>query len=1482
MAFRLPRVPGPRRAGPIAPKRSVTAEPAGHAARRQDALRGAVRRPLEALEGRTLLSITPPLPDAPVMGINVDAIHDFSTAWVFNDTFKASRPWLSHAYNTVTGAENFNDSTPVAVDANGWPTQLATWTNDQGQVIRQRISTLMFREIGDKYPAGTYRAEWEGTGSVSFAFAAQAVQTGTTPQGKRFAVLNVTPNNSGIWLKINDLDPADPVRNMRVWMPDYDTDGNGTPDASFAGKDWRPGDSFSPFHPEFVNRLKPFGSLRFMEWGDTNGSTLLTWDQRRRVDEARQTGDGRGVAIEYMVELANEVDADPWFNMPFAADDDYIRNYATLVLNSLEPDKKVYVEWSNEIWNFASGFKAFHWITDQLARPENASYGGESGRWKFAADQTKRDFDIWTDVFTAAGQQDRLVRVVAGQTANSFVLEQLLLNMEGKFDAVSSAAYFGFNSTQTAGFNASTTPEDIARAVLDNVPVSLSRMQKHKDLADQYSRSLGRPIEYVNYEWGQGTTADGRNVNWLQALYDAQTHPLMYEAYDDMMRGARDMGVGLMEHFTYVNKYSKFGTWGALQYQNEPISQAPKYQALLDGVSGFMYRPEFRIETVDRFLNEFGQSSANFRVSRGGDTSTAVDVTFTAGGTAGAADIQPLPSTISFAAGEVSKLVTVTAVDDALREGAETLTLTLTNGTGYKVDYRTSSASVTVHDDEGSVVWGVPIQNASFETGDFTGWALKPTGTTNKNAVVPIVDAGVRPPGPKDGRYFVWGAGRPNNIGGGATPAGVAQRFDLSGHAERIDWGFANLNFTGWGSGEGVGTDHAYLEVAFYDAPTGGSQIGTAVVSNKAEAPNVWTAMALNALVPVGARGVELRAFAWRPPQFNTTSAGFDDLSARLTYSLLPTVGVSAGPAAAEGGANSSFTFTRGGPPVAGPLTVQYTVAGTATAGADYQPLTGTVTIPAGQTSVTVPLSVVNDLIVELPETVQVTVVAGAAYDAAPAAAGGTATVTVNDNDKPAVTVAAIDAAASELGRDPAIFTFTRASDLLSVPLVVRYTVNGTASASDYGTLSRTVTIPVGERSATVTVTPTDDLMQEVPETVVLTVAADGAYVVGSPSNASATIADDDLPVVTIEETDGSAAEAGQDPAVLTVRRTSDVINYPLTVRLFVNGTATEGADYAQVSHAVTIPAGQTTATFTVTPNDDALQEPTEAVVVTVVAGQGYTLGQQLTASALILDNDGAPAVAEVRVGGSAWTAAFLNELRRSGLGAVAGGFSVTAAGQLKTLPWTNVNTVSLRFTENVLVQQGDLAVRGVRVPAYAVSGFAYDPATFTATWTLAAPVAPGDKLLLDLDGTTAGAVTDSAGLPLDGEWANGGAGPGQFPSGNGAAGGNFRFRFNVLPGDANRDGVVNTSDFFLVRNSIGKSTANPGPASSAGTYSVFYDLNGDAVINTSDLLLARSEIGRSLPAGEPAAAAPSPSMFSARRVTTRLWSAVEAEAGRA
>ncbi|PZQ60281.1 MAG: hypothetical protein DI570_14455 [Phenylobacterium zucineum] len=98
----------------------------------------------------------------------------------------------------------------------------------------------------------------------------------------------------------------------------------------------------------------------------------------------------------------------------------------------------------------------------------------------------------------------------------------------------------------------------------------------------------------------------------------------------------------------------------------------------------------------------------------------------------------------------------------------------------------------------------------------------------------------------------------------------------------------------------------------------------------------------------------------------------------------VPIVSVTATDARAVEGSDPAFTFTftREGPDLSQPLTVTFTVGGSATAGVDYTPAsTGSVTFAANQATATVTFQAVDDTVIEGRETVQVTLVDGAAYD---------------------------------------------------------------------------------------------------------------------------------------------------------------------------------------------------------------------------------------------------------------------------------------------------------------------------------------------------------------------------------------------------------------------------------------------------------------------------------------------------------------------
>ncbi len=183
------------------------------------------------------------------------------------------------------------------------------------------------------------------------------------------------------------------------------------------------------FAADYLESLKPYGLIRFMDLSGVNGNDPNpVWATRARVDGIGSPANGPGIAIEHMIALANHANADAWFNVPWNADDDYVRNMAQLVHDGMPGNRHVYVELGNEVWNYMFG------VTNQ-AEKEGLAKGFASPRDRVEAmlmryaENTSRVMRIWSKVF--ADRPGQLVRVSGTQSANPWVSE-VILGAQGK------------------------------------------------------------------------------------------------------------------------------------------------------------------------------------------------------------------------------------------------------------------------------------------------------------------------------------------------------------------------------------------------------------------------------------------------------------------------------------------------------------------------------------------------------------------------------------------------------------------------------------------------------------------------------------------------------------------------------------------------------------------------------------------------------------------------------------------------------------------------------------------------------------------------------------------------------------------------------------------------------------------------------------------------------------------------------------------
>lgn len=167
---------------------------------------------------------------------------------------------------------------------------------------------------------------------------------------------------------------------------------------------------------------------------------------------------------------------------------------------------------------------------------------------------------------------------------------------------------------------------------------------------------------------------------------------------------------------------------------------------------------------------------------------------------------------------------------------------------------------------------------------------------------------------------------------------------------------------------------------------------------------------------------------------------------------------------------------------------------------------------------------------------------------------------------------------------------------------------------------------------------------------------------------------------------------------------------------------------------------------------------------------------------------------------------------------------------------------IQIGFTEAITAPIPAGAITIWTVGAGPITNFttSYEGLTNILTVNFASPIRD-DRLTLVVDYS----ITDIAGNELDGEIVD--PANALLPSGDGVRGGQAVFRINVLQGDANRDGIVDTADAMVI-------VASLGLCQNVAGFDPLADLNLDGCVNAQDVAMFRLGEGRSLPATDGAA----------------------------
>jgi len=474
------------------------------------------------------------------LGINLAGVTYWSAEIVFVDLFRHSQTWKSQA-----PGKGYDQGGPLDLTDEGWVRSLRGDGHFADSIVLSRP------RLG--YPAGVYTCLYEGKGKIGFAHRTKVVEE--SPGRIRVEVNN---DLDLLTLRITETDPADPVRDIRFILPGFED--------TYQGQ---------PFHPEFLQRWEKFKVLRFMDLQRTNGSKQIDWSDRA-TPQMQTQGTDAGVALGYLIQLANTLDADPWFCMPHLAGDDYVRRFAEMVKADLKPDLKVHVEYSNECWN---GIFAQARYCREKGKALGLSDNDYQAQLRYFSRRSVEIFRIWEDVF---GGSDRLVRVLAAQSANPWTSEQVMdfEKAHEHADVLGIAPYFG------NALGNPKTQDEVAQMTVDEVLDRCAEQiaEGNKTIAQQARLAGERGLRLVAYEAGQHLVGHGgaENNKPLEELFHAANrHPRMKTLYLDYLAGWKQNGGTLAAIFSSLGTWSKWGSWGLMEYHGQPADEAPKYQAVL-------------------------------------------------------------------------------------------------------------------------------------------------------------------------------------------------------------------------------------------------------------------------------------------------------------------------------------------------------------------------------------------------------------------------------------------------------------------------------------------------------------------------------------------------------------------------------------------------------------------------------------------------------------------------------------------------------------------------------------------------------------------------------------------------------------------------------------------------------------------------------------------------------------------------------------
>ena len=486
------------------------------------------------------------------IGMNLSGISYYSMEAPFIDRFK-----MNAGFFLLGGQYHFDTPDPSWLDSNGWPIHALP----DGSVYGFSVP-LDPTDTGETH---RFVLSYTGTGDFTIIGGHNVVRTDgqVTFDGDPTAIVEFTTSAS------------DPVKDIHIVREDQVAAFN-------AGE---------IFTPEFLDKTSNWSVVRFMDWNQTNGSTITSWNQR----ETPASLHWDNVPIEVEVALGNKIHSDIWVNIPAMADDDYVRQLTTYVRDNLDPSLKLHIEYSNEMWN--TGFAQTTYAQQQADALWGSQWFGNEIYYGYRSAQI---MSIAQQVYGSAAN-DRLSGVLATFTAYTGVEGQIFDGVSRANDGSVSSLFKEYAITTYFGDQLGSTDATDQAKILQwaesgtaGITAALNELQHGGNLSSDFS--LDNLMSYWQYQ-GQVAANHGLSLVAYEGGFSGywfawprDEHPEIVDFINRLVKDPRfgDIYTKMAQNFTAaggteLTVFNDVGgptIWGPWGTTDTIYDDSPRYEAL--------------------------------------------------------------------------------------------------------------------------------------------------------------------------------------------------------------------------------------------------------------------------------------------------------------------------------------------------------------------------------------------------------------------------------------------------------------------------------------------------------------------------------------------------------------------------------------------------------------------------------------------------------------------------------------------------------------------------------------------------------------------------------------------------------------------------------------------------------------------------------------------------------------------------------------